>query len=70
MMPLQRMENWADEGEGCFLLHALRVFSLCPHYLVSWGVGLMKSPPAMIAFTPVGGFPLGCEGPQGSLMFP
>lgn len=32
-------------GKGYFLLHALRAFSLCFCYLLSWGVGLIRSLP-------------------------
>ena len=48
-------------GRGVFLLHALRVFLLCSSYLLSWGVGLMKSLPAKV-FALVEGLPLVCKG--------
>ena len=56
-------------GEGRFLLHAVEICFLCSCYLLSWSVGLIRSPPVK-ALTPVEGFPLGCNGPQGSWKFP
>ena len=56
-------------GEGRFLLCALQAFLVSSHYLVSWGVGLMRSLPVK-AFALVKGFPLGCKGPRESLVIP
>ena len=54
---------------GTFFCILSKAYLLWSHYLLSWGVGLMRSPPA-IDFIPVEGCPLGCEGPQRSFMFP
>ena len=57
--------HWAGEG-GCFPLHDLRVFSLCSCYLLSWGVGLIRSPPCE-SFHPSRGLPSRLQGLLGVL---
>ena len=58
---------WHELVVGHFLLHAIQDFSISFHYLVSWCLGLMRSPHVK-AFTPLEGFPLGCKGPRESLV--
>src|SRR3712207_5154377 len=48
-----------------FLLRAVPGFLISSCYLVSWGLGLMRSPHVK-AFAPLDGFPLGCEGARES----
>ena len=69
LMRSQALEQTEWVGEGRFLLRDLGVFSLCSCYLLSWSVGLIKSPPTK-AFPPIEGFPLGYKGPPGILDVP
>ena len=56
-------------GGGVLFPVCSQDFSHCPSYLLSWGVDLKRSSPSK-AFTLVEVFPLICNGPRGSLMFP
>ena len=59
----------AGGGERYFLLHALMGLLALPSLSALLGCWLDEVTPA-IAFTLIGGFLLGCKGPQRSLMFP
>ena len=67
----RQWRGWGQMGGGTghFLLCALWAFLISSHYLVSWGLGLMRSSPTK-ALTPLESFPLGFKGPRESLVIP
>ena len=56
-------------GEGSFPLHPVQGFSISSCYLVSWGLGLLRSP-RVKAFALLETFPLGCNGAGESWVIP
>ena len=68
---LRLQPRWCSTvwGGGHFLLLTDQGFLISSHYLLSWGLCLMRLP-SVKAFTPLEGFPLGCQGPRESLMIP